>query len=451
MVSVTCFGGVGEIGGNRILVEDEKSRLFLDFGKSYTQEKLYFDEPFLAPRELNNLRALDLLPPIPGIYEGDGEEYPLDGILISHPHMDHYDSVRMLKREYPIFCSPIGKEVLLAREWSSPRNCLGNLCKYTTRDGKAIESDLRDMPTEHPVHIGEMTATTHYVDHSIPGAVGTILETSQGCIVYTGDIRLHGSAEEDTKRFVEMAAGCDPEVLVVEGTHVRDSKVESESEVGSKIGNIVSRTKGLIMAGFSLADSQRLRTFYEVARSSGRSLAISAKQAYMIHQLAASGFETSVNLRDPSVLIFMREKRRISAFEAELREAYQSKIVSANDIRERQDSVLLTASLFDMNEIAKIEPSVGSIYIHSASEPFEEEMEISYEKLHNWLEYLGVPLVQIHASGHAGPLDIKDIVSAISPAKLIPIHTSAPELFKRFVSDMDIDVLLPSKNVPIEF
>jgi len=44
MTSITCFGGVNEIGGNKILVEDKKTRIFLDFGQSFSLLDNYFVE-----------------------------------------------------------------------------------------------------------------------------------------------------------------------------------------------------------------------------------------------------------------------------------------------------------------------------------------------------------------------------------------------------------------------
>jgi len=35
MVSLTFFGGIKEIGGNKFLIEDKKTRTFLDFGDSF--------------------------------------------------------------------------------------------------------------------------------------------------------------------------------------------------------------------------------------------------------------------------------------------------------------------------------------------------------------------------------------------------------------------------------
>jgi ribonuclease J len=36
MVSLTFYGGVDEIGGNKVLLEDGDARVFLDFGQSFT-------------------------------------------------------------------------------------------------------------------------------------------------------------------------------------------------------------------------------------------------------------------------------------------------------------------------------------------------------------------------------------------------------------------------------
>ena len=37
MTSLTFYGGVNEIGGNKILLEDKDTKVFLDFGMSFGQ------------------------------------------------------------------------------------------------------------------------------------------------------------------------------------------------------------------------------------------------------------------------------------------------------------------------------------------------------------------------------------------------------------------------------
>jgi len=41
--SLTFYGGVGEIGGNKILLEDKDTRIFIDFGKSFSRRAKFFE------------------------------------------------------------------------------------------------------------------------------------------------------------------------------------------------------------------------------------------------------------------------------------------------------------------------------------------------------------------------------------------------------------------------
>jgi len=49
MTSLIFYGGVNEIGGNKILLEDKGTKIFLDFGMSFSLNGMYFDK-FLKPR-----------------------------------------------------------------------------------------------------------------------------------------------------------------------------------------------------------------------------------------------------------------------------------------------------------------------------------------------------------------------------------------------------------------
>lgn len=68
-------------------------------------------------------------------------------------------------------------------------------------------------------------------------------------------------------------------------------------------------------------------------------------------------------------------------------------------------------------------------FILSKSEPFTEEMLLSFDRLLHWLRYFGCTEYKvIHVSGHAAPADLKAIIEAANPNTLIPVHTRFPEL-----------------------
>jgi ribonuclease J len=70
------------------------------------------------------------------------------------------------------------------------------------------------------------------------------------------------------------------------------------------------------------------------------------------------------------------------------------------------------------------------MYIHSLSEPFNEEMELSAQRMRNWLDFFGVRYVQSHCSGHMCGDDLKEVVAQVKPKVLFPIHTEHPGMFR---------------------
>jgi ribonuclease J len=73
LTSIDFFGGVDEIGGNKIRVEGKRESFFFDFGMAFSQANDYLSE-FLQPRKENGILdfvKLGLLHCIEGIYLED--------------------------------------------------------------------------------------------------------------------------------------------------------------------------------------------------------------------------------------------------------------------------------------------------------------------------------------------------------------------------------------------
>jgi len=124
-VKLTFYGGVNEIGGNKILVEDGGRRLLLDFGFPYKRYKWFYEE-YLKPRSgagLLDLLVLGLLPPLEGLYREDlakpvawesfrnrGGYRRLDevhGVLLSHAHLDHSGHIALLRGDIPVYATAL--------------------------------------------------------------------------------------------------------------------------------------------------------------------------------------------------------------------------------------------------------------------------------------------------------------------------------------------------------
>lgn len=85
---------------------------------------------------------------------------------------------------------------------------------------------------------------------------------------------------------------------------------------------------------------------------------------------------------------------------------------------------------------------IPGTYIYGKSEPFDEEMEFTFERLKQWLDLCDLKLEYIHTTGHCFPDDLKQIIETINPKNLIPIHTKYPNEFYNLISK-DINVKIP--------
>jgi len=62
--SITFFGGVNEIGGNKFLLQDKDTKVFLDFDLSFSKQARYFDGYARDPVRFTEL--IDIKPSIGG-------------------------------------------------------------------------------------------------------------------------------------------------------------------------------------------------------------------------------------------------------------------------------------------------------------------------------------------------------------------------------------------------
>jgi ribonuclease J len=451
MTKITFHGGVNEIGGNKILVEDGDSKIFLDFGKNFGQEGIYFNSPYIVAREESDLLEFGILPNIKGLYKKDGNECGVDAIFLSHAHMDHYDAIRFIKDCCPIHCGETAMNIILGREFSG--TSIGEdyvVAKMTVKDGVTINKKFAPFRTGSVVtDFSPLEITPIHVDHSIPGSYGFLVESSNANIVYSGDFRMHGVKSDMTNDFIKKAKEFEPDIMIIEGTHIDYSSLESEGDVKQKIERLVAGTKGIVLCGCSNTDIDRLRTLYEVAISQGRKLAISMKQASIIHQLRKDSGLSLFSLSDPGVRIYQKDKKTMRLYEKIIVGAYGNNVIDAGLVGKNNGEFMMVATLYDMGEMIDIKPMPGSIYILASAEAFNEEMEMQQDRLLSWLNHYGIPVYHIHASGHASALELKNAIEEIRPKKVFPVHTQYPELFKKFMGNIGIDIELPRVAAPV--
>jgi len=433
--TLTFYGGVNEIGGNKILLQDGDVKVFFDFGMSFALKKQYYSPPFLSPKSEKSLQELGILPKIEGIYI-DEKSPEIDAVFVSHAHMDHSAYISFINREIPVYCGETTKIILQA------------LSEMRRADFEFNVENISFKPfrTGDKIAIGELEIEPIHVDHSVPGAYCFIIHTTNGAVVYTGDFRAHGAKPEMTSDFVEQAKKAEPVAVVTEATNMTGASVASESEVENKLNSIVGQADGIVLADFAYTDVDRFNSFYRIAKKNRRCLAVSLKQAHLLNALRRDKGLQIPDLNDENVLIFRKSKKKYDKWENQIMEQYSSKIVDVFEVSKRQCNAVLAMSFYDLEELVEIQPKAGGCFVLSASEPFNEEMEIDFERLVNWLGHYGLPQYHVHVSGHIMPLQLKAILKEINAPKVFPIHTENAELFAKFTQNLKSQIVLAEEH-----
>lgn len=460
MATLTFYGGVGEIGGNKILLEDSGTKIFLDFGMSFPQAGKYFDE-FLQPRSLNGIGdylITGLIPHLKGVYRRDlllesceieYEQPSIDGILLSHGHIDHCAYISLCDQTIPVHMSKITRHVLDTLQNAGTSDLETEFLEVGIREQgvRAYKKLPRTIKIHHSgeaFKIGSLEISIFDVDHSVPGSSSFIIKTSAGNLVYTGDLRLHGTHSHLTEGFIEEASKAKPAVLIMEGTNIHENKRASEEDVHRVSLDVAKRANkegAALFVAFSARDTDRLNTFHGVAKENERKLVISTKQAYLLDLLENVDEYPSPSLNKGEVLVYVPRKRwpKIDEMAYNLWERIYCNHhcrVTYKEISAKPTDYLIYLDFYSIKELIDFQPSPGAYYIHSKSEPFSEEMMLDDQLLNNWLDLFQLKRHQAHASGHASGPELKEIAGAINAEKLFPVHTQYPKLFSGLAAEV---------------
>ena len=435
MVSLTFYGGVNEIGGNKILLEDKKTKIFFDFGQSFTFGADYFAS-YLGPRAINGLGdyfEFNLLPRIKGLYAKEQlaftdlayTEPEISAVFLSHAHFDHITHIQFLDPKIPVYLGVGTKLFMESMEETS------NFCKYG-------EHECNKFRTGHKIKIDNVTIEPVHVDHSIPAAYGFIIYTSEGPVVYTGDLRRHGPRKDLTEEFIEKAKDAKPIALICEGTRmaeVEKRQNHSEPKVKQLSNEIVSSTNKIVFTMRYGRDLDRFRSFYEVAKKNNRKFVVTPKTAHLLSKLLDDKhLDLPDPLKDKNILVYYKRKKSGGFDEKDYyiwERKFMDKIVTYEDIRQNQKGFIMDLDFSSFGELIDIEPKEGSHFIHSMSEPFSEE-DIGDQVMHNWMDHFKMEFHQLHASGHMSKDELIGLVDCIHPKIAFPVHTENQDLFKSY-------------------
>jgi ribonuclease J len=453
-VRFTAYGGAGEIGGNKLLLEDGDWQVLFDFGMSFGALGTYFEE-FLQPRTVRGLSdylLTGLVPPLEGLYRSDLNALPEhhaiwerlrhhhgyrndlhpSAVLLSHAHADHVGYVSLLRPDIPVVTGALTAVIAKAMQDGGQSTDDSQTVFFrprTPRDGLLLtdaKTPFRQRPWvtlaserwtpdasaywarryaksgPDPVTTPATTVESENdghrirafpVDHSIPGAHGFAVETSAGWVGYTGDIRMHGRHASQTWAFAHELAGLDLVALICEGTQAARLRGASESDVRTRAIDRVAQTDGLVVADFGPRNIERLETFLAAAHRADRQLVVLMKDALLLKAMHTVDSATPRPSAASGLLVYDDRRATSTAWQDELTDEFADALVSPSTIGVDPGAFVLSLSFFDVTRLLDLGQVPLGAWIYSSSEPYDEESQLDMRRLRNWTDLLGLDFV----------------------------------------------------------
>ncbi len=385
-VRIIPLGGVEEIGRNMTAIEYGNDIIVIDIGFQFRDE---------------NTPGIDYI--LPNTKYLEERLNRVKAVIVTHGHLDHIGGI-------PYIMPRIGNPPIYTRLLTSVL-----IQKRQEEFPHVPKLDIQVVEKNQEITIGGLKIKFFAVTHTIPDAMGVIVQTPFGSIVHTGDLKLDhvdGIPTQDEEIEYERAFKNEKVLLLMaDSTNVENPGFSiPEKTVHKNIEEIIKNVKGrLIIATFSSL-LERLLKIIEFAEKYNKRVVVegrSMKQNLEICKhigLLKAKKETLITVDDidnypPDRIIILATGAQGDEFAAMMR---MSNKTHAKIRLTPRDTILLSSSIVPGNEraVQKLKDNLSRQGAHI----------IHYR------------IADVHSSGHANRDETAWIHKKIHPKFFMPVH-----------------------------
>lgn len=385
-VRIYFLGGLGEIGRNCMVLEQDDKLMLIDCGLMFPDADMH---------------GIDLVLPDFTFLRENADR--IVGCVATHGHEDHVGGLQFLLRElsFPIYGSMV--TLGLARNRIEEAGLLKKTDLITVRDGERL-------------NIGPFDVEFLPVTHSVPHAHAVIVHTPQGVIVHSGDFKLDLTPVDDRRtdlaRLGELSKTVGIRLLMCDSTNAEEhGHAPSEKSVGAVLHQLFHehRDRRIITASFA-SHIHRVQQIIEAAIDNGRKVCLMGRSMQK-----NIGLAIDLKLINVPASVFV-DVEKVDDFAPE-----DICIISTGS----QGEPMAALSLLSRGESRWFK--VGdrdTIILSSHAIPGNEG---NVNRVIDGLVRAGAKVVHsgiadVHATGHAQADELKTYHSILQPEWFVPVH-----------------------------
>ncbi len=403
-MKITIHKGTNEIGGSCIELSTYNSTILLDYGTPLQEDS--------AQIKIDK---------------------PIDAILISHPHQDHFGEIVNIDTTIPIYCGELAKELM-------------NATKIFTGNAP-LKNNFHTFKAWESFNIGDFTITPYLVDHSATDAYAFLIEADNQKVLYSGDFRANGRKSKLFDNIIKDKNLKNVDVLLMEGTMIQRSNHDfpDEQSVENKIYETIKSDDQI---SFMIGSSQNIDSIvsaYRACKKAGKIFVIDMYTAWILEKLKiVSSSIPNMSWDDVQVIkkfggsYYQKIKENEEYFQNFKFNIFNN-IAEIEDIKANPSRYFFKISPWHIEKVLNaVEVSQANIiysqWLGYLKEEFSDQKSVelfkNLQEKHNW--------VYAHTSGHADLEALQTFASSINPKKLIPIHTEHKEEFENHFENVAV-------------
>ena len=386
-VRVIPISGVEEIGRNMTVVETKDDMIIFDIGFQFVSEE-------------SNAPGINYI--LPNTQYVEERKHKIRALVVTHGHLDHIGGIPFVMERIgnpPIYTQYLTSLMIKKRQEEFPH--LDPVDMHVIKEGDSFT-------------VGKTKIKTFPVTHSIPDAMGVSVETGQGDIVITGDIRLtheDGQVDLDERESWEAVGKNNNLVLICDSTNAdREGFSASEGVVLSNLDTIIKNSTGRMIIGTFASQFERLTAIIKSCEKYGKKVVLEGRS-----------IKTNIDIARTAKLLEVDDKIFINA--GDMGDYPSDRIVILSTGAQGEEFAALMRIATDKHKLITLTER-DTIVLSSSVIPGNE---IAVQKLKDNIYRKNVKVVNyrsaaVHSSGHGNAGELNWVRQAVRPKFLIPVH-----------------------------
>ncbi len=382
-VKVFALGGLGEVGKNMYVIEQNDEIIIIDSGILFPEDNYGVD--YIIP-DYTYLKE---------------NEKKIIGLFITHGHEDHIGGI-------PYLLSQVKIPIIFACGLAV------GLIKNKLSQFANLHVTIEEFNKNSIYTFNNFEISFFRTNHSIPDSYGIAIKTAYGYILHTGDFKFDFTPIAEHTEYAKITKFSEQGIVLLlsDSTNAGVSNfAPSERKVSQNINTIFSKIKGRVIISTFASNVYRVQQIVEASVRAGRKMIVFGRS-----------MEKTINVGQQLKYIKAPQGTFINV--SEFPHLPPEKITILSTGSQGEPLAALSRIAEGTHKHIKIMPGDTIVFSSSAIPGNQASINRTINKLYKAGAnvIINSPLTDTHTSGHASDSELQLMLCLTKPKYFMPIH-----------------------------